>query len=440
MLQDFRRRTTPDTGARAARGAARARWRRPGVDAFLVPRADAHQGENVAPRDERLAWLTGFTGSAGLAVVTRDRAAIFVDGRYRLQVRGEVDLGRFEVAAPPRGQAGGLAGRGAAGRRPARLRPLAAHRQGDRDARRGARAAADRARRASRTSSTAAWPDQPPPPARPIVPHPVDARRAVVGREAGRARPRARRARPRRGGADAAQLDRLAPQRARLGHRPHAGAARLRDPRRRRPRRALHRPGQGRRADARPPRPGGDAWPRRRPSGRRSTRLRGRVAVDRATRAGLGRRPAARRPAPRWSGSATPASCRRRSKNAAELAGTRAAHLRDGAAVATFLAWLDADRARGRADRDRRGAPARGDPRRRRPLRDISFDTICGAGPNGAIVHYRVTEASNRRGRARASCCSSTAARSTPTAPPTSPAPSRSARRRRRRCGRSPWC
>ena len=62
-----------------------------GVDGFLVPRADAHQGENVAPGDERLAWLTGFTGSAGVAVVTRDRAALFVDGRYPLQARAQVD-------------------------------------------------------------------------------------------------------------------------------------------------------------------------------------------------------------------------------------------------------------------------------------------------------------------------------------------------------------
>ena len=66
MFQDFRRRTTPDTGA-ARLAALRAAMAEAGVDAFLVPRADAHQGENVAPRDERLAWLTGFTGSAGLA-------------------------------------------------------------------------------------------------------------------------------------------------------------------------------------------------------------------------------------------------------------------------------------------------------------------------------------------------------------------------------------
>ena len=58
-----------------------------GVDGFLVPRADAHQGEYVAACDERLAWLTGFTGSAGFCAVLADQAGLFVDGRYRLQVR-----------------------------------------------------------------------------------------------------------------------------------------------------------------------------------------------------------------------------------------------------------------------------------------------------------------------------------------------------------------
>ena len=61
-----------------------------GLDAFIVPRADAHQGEYVAPCDQRLAWLTGFTGSAGFAIVTQDDAGIFVDGRYTLQVRAQV--------------------------------------------------------------------------------------------------------------------------------------------------------------------------------------------------------------------------------------------------------------------------------------------------------------------------------------------------------------
>lgn len=61
-----------------------------GLDGFIIPRADEHQGEYVPPSAERLTWLTGFTGSAGLAVVLADRAAIFIDGRYTLQVRDEV--------------------------------------------------------------------------------------------------------------------------------------------------------------------------------------------------------------------------------------------------------------------------------------------------------------------------------------------------------------
>src|SRR4029077_19723672 len=60
---------------------------RRGVQGFVVPRADEHQGEYVPRRSQRLAWLTGFSGSAGLAIVLADRAAIFIDGRYTLAVR-----------------------------------------------------------------------------------------------------------------------------------------------------------------------------------------------------------------------------------------------------------------------------------------------------------------------------------------------------------------
>ena len=65
--------------------ALRAELDRRGLDGFLVPRADEHQGEYVSARAERLLWLTGFSGSAGLAVVLGDAGAIFVDGRYTLQ-------------------------------------------------------------------------------------------------------------------------------------------------------------------------------------------------------------------------------------------------------------------------------------------------------------------------------------------------------------------
>ena len=67
--------------------ALRAELKQRGLDGFIVPRADEHQGEYVPKRAERLAWLTAFTGSAGAAVVLADKAVIFVDGRYTLMVR-----------------------------------------------------------------------------------------------------------------------------------------------------------------------------------------------------------------------------------------------------------------------------------------------------------------------------------------------------------------
>lgn len=67
------------------------------LDGWLIPRSDEHQGEYVAPYAERLAWSTGFTGSAGLAIILRDKAAVFVDGRYTLQAKNEVDEEAFEI-------------------------------------------------------------------------------------------------------------------------------------------------------------------------------------------------------------------------------------------------------------------------------------------------------------------------------------------------------
>ncbi len=87
-----------DPAAAAARVAAlRVELKARGLDGFIVPRADRFQNEYVPPSDERLAWLTGFTGSAGLAIVLAEQAVLFVDGRYQVQVREEVDGGVFAV-------------------------------------------------------------------------------------------------------------------------------------------------------------------------------------------------------------------------------------------------------------------------------------------------------------------------------------------------------
>ena len=68
-----------------------------GLDGFLVPHEDEHQNEYLPAANDRLAWASGFTGSAGAGVILKDRAAVFVDGRYTLQVREQVDQGVFEI-------------------------------------------------------------------------------------------------------------------------------------------------------------------------------------------------------------------------------------------------------------------------------------------------------------------------------------------------------
>ncbi|MBC7987302.1 MAG: aminopeptidase P family protein, partial [Sphingomonadaceae bacterium] len=84
-------------------------------------------------------------------------------------------------------------------------------------------------------------------------------------------------------------------------------------------------------------------------------------------------------------------------KNATEIAGTRAAHLRDGAALTRFLHWFDGEAPNGMLDELSAAAKLRQFREATNQLEDLSFDTISGSGPNGAIVHYRVSEATNRR-------------------------------------------
>ena len=94
MFQTFDSHASPDQGPPRL-AALRAKLAEMGLAGFIVPRADVHQGEYVAARDERLQWLTGFTGSAGFCIVLTDVAGVFIDGRYRTQVKAQVDLGSF---------------------------------------------------------------------------------------------------------------------------------------------------------------------------------------------------------------------------------------------------------------------------------------------------------------------------------------------------------
>jgi Xaa-Pro aminopeptidase len=104
MFQSYDDNRDPTRGAERI-AALRAVLNEAGLDGFIVPRADEHQGEYVPACAERLAWLTGFTGSAGTAIILTGKAAIFIDGRYALQVRDEVDTDAIEpvsvIETPP---------------------------------------------------------------------------------------------------------------------------------------------------------------------------------------------------------------------------------------------------------------------------------------------------------------------------------------------------
>src|SRR5271169_4454773 len=96
MRQTFDEATDPSFGRRHT-PLIRKAMAEQALDGFLIPHEDEHQNEYLPAANDRLAWATGFTGSAGAAVVLKDKAAIFVDGRYTLQVRDQVDGNLFEI-------------------------------------------------------------------------------------------------------------------------------------------------------------------------------------------------------------------------------------------------------------------------------------------------------------------------------------------------------
>ncbi len=141
------------------------------LDGFIVPRADEHQGEYVPACGQRLAWLTGFTGSAGLAIVLSERAALFVDGRYTLQAAAQVDGGLFEMChlidePPARWLAGALAKGAVVGYDPWLHTPQEVARLQSGAGRAGA------SLKPVANPIDRIWPGRPPAPLAPVVPHP----------------------------------------------------------------------------------------------------------------------------------------------------------------------------------------------------------------------------------------------------------------------------
>jgi Xaa-Pro aminopeptidase len=391
-----------DASDRAASGprvaALRAELARRGLDGFIVPRADRYQNEYVPPSDERLAWISGFTGSAGSAIVLTERAALFVDGRYTLQAREQVDTGLFEIVhitetTPDQWIEKTL-------REGERLGydPWLHTIEGAERLAKACTAAGALLLPAETDPVDTVWTDRPAPPLGAVVLH--DER--FAGEPAAH---KLDRIRAELDGLKAAAIVVSDPHAAcwtfnirggDVAHTPLALATAI-VPREGRP--SLYvdarklsnavRDALSEIAELREP----DAFAadlKALGKAHHSVRLDAASAPD-----AIGRLIGASGGKIRRG--ADPIALLKAVKNATEIDGARAAHLRDGAAMARFLAWLDREAPKGKLT-EIAAVEALEDFRRATGvLKDISFPTISGFGPNGAIVHYRVTRKTDRR-------------------------------------------
>ena len=368
------------------------------LDGFIVPRGDEHQGEYVPPRGQRLAWLTGFSGSAGLAIVLRDRAALFVDGRYTLQAAAQVDTDSFEIhhliEEPPAQWITSVLRKGEVlAYDPWLHTPHEVERF---------RSAAEKAgaslRGIAENPLDRVWAGQPAAPIAPVVPQPE----LFAGESAAAKRTRLGRALQEDG---VAAVVLTMPESSawllniRGGDVPHTplplSFAILRqdgsvslfiDRRKLVPGIERH---LGNAVTVLPPKQLGPALDELAVQG-------GTVQADPATAASwvFDRLAAAGAKIHR---AADPCLLPKASKNAAEIDGTRAAHRRDGAALTRFLAWLAREAPKGELREIAASDRLEAFRREGEHFRDLSFPTISGAGSNGAIVHYRATPETEKR-------------------------------------------
>ena len=391
VFQAFTENASPEQGPpRLAR--LRNEMRAEGLAGFLVPRSDAFQGEYVAPGDERLAWLTGFTGSAGFCVAFLDTAGLFVDGRYRAQARAQVATDHFQVVDWPETQPAcwiqeTLEDGDKVGFDPWLYTPdqLTALEEGLKETGivlLGCDNLIDRC-----------WADRPAPPVGQVRVYPD----ALAGRSHADKRTTLAADLSARGerAAFITLPDSLAwllnirgsdiprnPVPHGFGILHETGAVTLLiDPAK------LDEPARAHLGPDVTVRPSEDV-------AAALADLEGPVRLDRAT-------------APQWVADqlsaagvelvwgADPCVLPKARKTEAEIAATRGAHIRDAAALCRFLTWFDAQ-APGTITEIDVVCQLEACRRATGKLLDISFDTIAGSGPHGALPHYRVTESSNR--------------------------------------------
>jgi Xaa-Pro aminopeptidase len=363
---------------------------------FLVPHADEHQGEYLPARAERLSWLTGFTASAGAAIVLSTKAAVFYDGRYTVQVRQQVDQTAFTPVF-------------VSDTRPEEW--LAANvSKGDRigfDPWLHTAAEIDRYRKALAEKKLAelvpvqtnpidaVWPDQPDGPLGEIIPHP----RELAGLSSEQKRLQIGELLADKG-EDATVLtlpDSIAwllnIRGADLPHTPFALSFAILTKEGRLDffvdDRKLTQEARGYLGNAINIRKPDEFIPALGDLAGKVVHLDDKTAAERIRseleKAGAeivkGQDPCL-----------LPKAC----KNPAELEGMRDAHVRDGGAVSKFLCFMSKEAAKGGLDEIKAAKKLEGFRAENGALKDLSFDTISGAGPHGAMPHYRVNTDTNR--------------------------------------------
>jgi len=392
MIQQFSSPYSGETGPERL-ALLRAEMSKEKLDAFIIPRSDAHQGEEVTARNSRLAWLTGFTGSAGFCVALSDEAGIFVDGRYTIQVKLETDPVFTPVDWPQTKLSDWLVQKLAAGQIVA-FDPWL-HTQSEIAALQKVLEDKDITLVPTSNLVDRIWADQPNSPSDPVVVYPTEYSGESLQSKLDRLAQTL--SENKHDAAVLTTLDAIAwltnTRGSDLVHMPvyeafavlgsNGGLALFVDPLKVNADAKTHF---------------GDAIELHSFEGFEAylEGLDGRVLIDPKSAPYAVWEALNRRETGEIAFGDDPTDLPKACKNDTELHGAQAAHLRDGAAMARFMHWLSQQTPETQTEIDVVRA-LEGFRRENERFATVSFDTICGAGPNGAIVHYRVSEESNRR-------------------------------------------
>ncbi|GJL93808.1 MAG: Xaa-Pro aminopeptidase [Hyphococcus sp.] len=375
----------------------RAELKKQNLDGFVVPHDDEYQNEYIPDYAERLMWASGFSGSAGSAIVLLDKAIIFTDGRYTLQVRQEVDSAHFAYADVPATSSHQWLSEHAKKGERIGYDPMLHTLSSVEHLQNAAKSAGFTLVAVTQNPIDVAWSDQPEKPTAPALSHEIkfagksseDKRRDIAAAIS-------------KAGADAALIT-APPSIAWLFNIRGGDVARTPLPL---ARAIINKDGKAtlfiapeKVGNALPEFLGDDVDIRAETDVTSALEKLGQtgasVAVDPAlapSKYAADLKQAGAKIVPLTDPCALP----RATKNETEIEGARSAHIRDGVAVTRFLHWIDTEAQNGDVDEITAAKKLESFRRTSDQLRDISFDTISGAGSNGALCHYKVSTETNK--------------------------------------------